>query len=115
MPLVDTLADIRSVLDRRRTRQLCQSAASAAAHPAFRLPEAISADDPDGLGAAVTQHQQHEVDAWIVKPALACGLDHAHEMSLVLGSHRVPAAVRGLLAEQPYESLLYTARTVCFA
>lgn len=86
------------MLDRRRWRARLESATSAAHDAPFALPQALTATSADELSAAVSEVAGHESTGnpaiWIVKPALACGLDHAHEMALAIGSERLPAAVR---------------------
>ena len=91
--IVDDLAAVANVSDRLRLRACLHDICSATSGR-VAMPTAITAHNEADLAQALRSHDHSKVDAWLIKPAVACGVHESHQMSLVFATTRLAAAVR---------------------
>ena len=91
--IVDDLAAVANVSDRLRLRA-CLHDLCSATRGRVAMPTAIIAHNEADLAQGLRSHDHSEVDAWLIKPAVACGVHESHQMSLVFATARLAAAVR---------------------
>ena len=93
VPIVDDLPAVAIVADRLRLRA-CLADIERDTDGRVAMPRAICAHNEAQLREELCDHQAVTGDAWLVKPAVACGIHQAHAMSLVFDASHVPGAVR---------------------
>jgi hypothetical protein len=88
---VDELAAVAIVSDRLRLRA-CMAELACDTQDQVAMPHAICAHDEVHLRKLLGQCV--DGDAWLVKPAVACGVHESHDMRLVFNDGHLTAAVR---------------------
>jgi hypothetical protein len=105
--VVDDLNSIRTVLDRRETRERLQHMQEAT-NGLVAWAEAVLVPSAGVTEADTMQQMQHalqQCDALICKPCVACGIPQSHDMRLVWDAASLPPSVRFHLRDMGSASL----------
>lgn len=93
IPIVEDVEAVSIVADRRRLRSAL-APHMLALWPRVALPNAAAVHNKAEVEAAAHEELVQAGRAWVVKPAVACGVHESHQMALVLNREQLPVAVR---------------------